>query len=115
MAINPGPMRKVIRVEERSTLPDSAGEQLVNWTLVLEQRAAITRAPGREAWSASERSGRVPTEFRTRWRADVKVVPRMRLICDGSLYNIISAIDPDGMRAELVITCEELVEEPVNP
>lgn len=51
----------------------------------------------------------MPTVFRLRWRDGV--LPAMRLVSGDRVFNIVSAIDPDGMRAELVITAEELVEE----
>lgn len=114
MPINAGKMRKQVRIEQRTTQPDAAGEPQVIWSLLCTARAQIERAAGAEVWSGNERSGRVPTVFTTRFRADVTVLPKMRLTCDGVLYDIKSAIDPDGMRAELELTCEELVEEPIE-
>lgn len=103
-------MREVVRIDRRSTTQDAVGEPLLSWvpfTPLL--RAAIERTPGREIWASSERQGRVPTVFRLRWRDGV--LPAMRLVSGDRVFNIVSAIDPDGMRAELVITAEELVEE----
>ncbi len=102
-------MREVVRIDQRSTTQDAAGEPLDTWTEFATRRAAIERTPGRELWASSERQGRVPTVFRLRWLEGV--LPAMRIVNNSKVLNIVSAIDPDGMRAELVITAEELVEE----
>ncbi len=112
MSINAGEMRHVVRIERRSSTPDASGEPVLSWVLFAQRRAALDRTPGREVWASSERQGRVPTVFRLRYLADV--VPSMRLIHvrDGTekVFNVVSAIDPDGLRVALVITAEELVQ-----
>ncbi len=111
--IRPGDLRHVVRLERPVTTQDAAGEQSSGWTLFARRRAAIARTPGREVFASAERQGRVPTVFRLRYLADV--APSMRLIHvrDGSerVFNILSAIDPDGLGVELLISAEELVEE----
>ena len=114
MVLDLGRMRHVVRIDQRVTTQDAAGEQVLTWNQFATRRAAIEVTPGRELWSSQERQGRVPTIFRLRYLDGV--VPSMRLIHsrDGSekVFNILSAIDPDGLRVELVITTEELVEVP---
>ncbi len=111
MAINAGKLRHVVRFEQRSTTQDAAGEQINTWVPVATRRAEIVRTPGRELFASNERQGRVPTLFRLRPIHAVTVVPAMRLICNSKVFNVISAIDPEGMGAEMVVTAEELVEE----
>jgi SPP1 family predicted phage head-tail adaptor len=116
MALNLGAMRKQIRIEERTTTQDAAGEQVFVWNLVGSPRAEKIQTPGREVWSAAERNARVPTVFRIRHpRTDYTVKPQMRVTCDGVLFDILSAHDPDGMKVDLVLTCNELVNEPADP
>jgi len=107
-------MRHVVQLEVRATTQDASGEPLHTWTPFARKRAAIERTPGREVWASQERQGRVPTTFRLRYLDGV--VPAMRLVLGvpptAKVFNVLSAIDPTGMRAELVITAEELVEEP---
>jgi SPP1 family predicted phage head-tail adaptor len=107
-------MRKTIRIEQKTTTQDSFGEQQFAWNIVCIRRASIGRADGRELFSANERSARVPTIFITRFPRDVAVLPQMRLICDGVLYDILSAVDPDGYKAEMRIACLELTNEPTT-
>ena len=106
--VNAGAMRHQVRLETRSTARDAAGEPLLSWSLFAERRAELVRTPGTELF-AQGRNGRVPTVFKLRYLAGV--TPAMRLLCKGKVFNIISAIDPDGHRAELLVTAEELVEE----
>jgi SPP1 family predicted phage head-tail adaptor len=108
-----GAMRTLIRIEKKTEQQDAAGEPRFAWSLVGSPRAEKLQAPGREVWSAAERSGRVPTIFKIRHpRSDYTVKPQMRLTCDGVLYDIVSTYDPDGRKIDLLITCEELVNEP---
>jgi len=107
VAINPGRMRLLIRLEQRTTAKNTAGEPKNEWILVKEVRAEVVRSTGKEIFAAQERQGRVPTLFKLRWRDGI--VPQMRIRWGSKLFNILSAIDPDGMRAELLVTTEELV------
>jgi head-tail adaptor len=111
--INAGKLRHSVRIEQRSTIQDGAGEPALSWTLFAARRAAIERTPGREVLASQERQSRVPTTFRLRYLAGV--VPAMRLTLwlspNKRIFNILSAIDPTGLGAELVITAEELIEE----
>lgn len=107
-----GQMRKTVVIQQRTSTPDTAGEPGAIWATFITRRAAIVRLPGVERWIAQGRVPKVPTTFVMRYPRTVKVFPQMRLVCDGVIYDIISAIDPDGMKAELQLTCMELTNEP---
>lgn len=107
--MNPGELRHKVQIQTRSTVQDSAGEPQLVWNLFATRRAALERTPGKEVFTSNERQGRVPTTFRLRYLAGV--LPAMRLLHGTHVYDILSAIDPDGMGAELVVTCELHVEE----
>lgn len=107
-----GQMREVIKIQERSRVQDDAGEESWTWTTLGERQAEKLAYPGREVWSAKERSARVPTVFRCRYPREFEVQPKMRIVNRGKTYDITSAIDEDGRQADLLITCEELVGEP---
>jgi head-tail adaptor len=108
-----GAMRDVIRIEQRSTEQDAAGEQVPTWALVAERYAEKTETPGTEGWSSRERIARVPTSFRMRWPS-FTVRPDMRVIHKGRVYNVLSAIDETGVSKDLLLTCEEVVSEPTS-
>lgn len=111
MALNPGRMRVALRLEQQTTMKNAAGEPKREWLLFRECRGEVVRTAGRELFASDERQARVPTLFRLRYVDGV--LPKMRLIAKmvGSekVYEILSAVDPDGMRSELLITCEERV------
>jgi len=110
-----GPMRQVIIIEQRTSNLAGAVEPQVVWLHVATRRAEKVQTPGREVFSAAERSGRVPTVFRIRHpRADFDVLPQMRITHDGKLYNLLAASDPDGLKVDLILTCDELVNEPTT-
>jgi SPP1 family predicted phage head-tail adaptor len=102
-------MRHRVTIQQRATGTDAAGGMLNTWEDFARRRASIDRTTGSELWGSAQRSARVPTVFRLRFLEGV--VPKMRLLCGGAVYNILSAVDQEGRKAELVITAEELVEE----
>ncbi len=116
MPLDPGAMRHQVRIEQRSTTQDASGDPLPSWVPFAIRRCAISRMSGREVFSSEERQGRIPTVFHLRYLDGV--MPAMRAILPAvppkqpkdRVFNILSAVDPDGMRAELLITAEELVE-----
>lgn len=105
--VRAGEMRHEVRIEQRTSTLDPAGQQLDAWMTIAERRAAIQRAPGQEIWASAQRHGRVPTVFHLRYLDGV--LPEMRVVLGDRVYDILSAIDPSGRREELVITAEELV------
>jgi SPP1 family predicted phage head-tail adaptor len=115
MALDVGKMRYEVRIEKPSTAPDPAGEPIGSWVLVVDKRRAeLMATPGREFYSAAERQARVPTMFKIRHpRSDFTVEPQMRLVFKGRWFDILSAVDPDGLEVELVISTEERVGEPL--
>ncbi len=112
--VNAGAMRHQVRIEKRSTTQNAAGEQLLTWSLVVERRAALERAPGGEVWSAAGRNARVPTVFRMRYEALVYaalLAAETRLVFGGKAHDIVSVVDPTGLKAEMLVTTQEHVEE----
>lgn len=118
--LNIGAMRDVIRIERRSATQDAAGEPALSWIFVARCRAEYVPAdPGREVFTSEKRQGLIPTTFKLRFREGV--VPAMRVILEGwnkvdqvateQVFDIISAVNPDRVKVQLVISAEEHVEE----
>jgi SPP1 family predicted phage head-tail adaptor len=108
MAIRAGDLDTRVRIERRSTVQDAAGEPALAWELVAERWASIERTPGSEIYASAQRNGRVPTVFRLRYLADV--VPAMRLIAQGRVYDIRSVVRPRGRASDMLLVTDELVE-----
>lgn len=111
---NSGRMRERIKIQLRSTIQDAAGEESPTWSTVAERNAEKLALPGNEIWSSKERSARVPTIFRMRFPKEFEVKPQMRVIHKSKIYDIISAVDEDGLGVDLLVSCDELVNEPIN-
>jgi SPP1 family predicted phage head-tail adaptor len=105
-----GAMRHRVRIEELSTERSSSGEPSTTWTLVDEVWAAVEPLQGREFFSAQQMGAKHATEFRMRYRADVR--PRMRLVWDARQFNIVSVASKGGLKRELTVLADELVEVP---
>lgn len=106
--LNLGAMRHVIRIEQRSTTQDAAGEPLNTWTLYAERRAALDRLPGREVWASAQRSGRIPVVFRIHYTDGV--LPSMRVVFNSRVFDILSVVDVDGHNESMALVTEEHVE-----
>lgn len=109
----PGQARHRIRIEVRTTSQDTAGEQFTSWSTFATVWAELQKSPGREILASAQEQGRVPTLFRIRYLAGVS--PGMRVVHDTKVYDIISAPDPDGRKAEMLLTTEERVDETAGP
>jgi len=108
--VHAGKMRHQITIEVRSQVQDAAGEPQNVWNVFATVRAEELYTPGREIWASAQRAARVPAIFKIRYLEGV--TPAMRLIFNGRVHNILSAIDPDnGRKLEMVLTTEEWVEE----
>ena len=113
---NTGAMRQAISIVARATTQEGTGELTATWSpVVTNRRAQVTQTPGRELFTGQERAAFVPTVIRIRHpRADFTVLPQMRVVFDGRLFDIKSVSDPDGLKVDLVLTCEERVNEPTS-
>jgi SPP1 family predicted phage head-tail adaptor len=108
--VRAGKMRHRVLIEERTDEQDSSGQQLDVWTTFARRWAERLETPGSESSAPQQQFARVPTVWRLRFIAGV--LPSMRLTSGGKLYDIISAIDREGMGAETHITTLERVGEP---
>jgi SPP1 family predicted phage head-tail adaptor len=104
-----GPMRHQVVIEQRSQTLDAVGEQLNTWTEFATRRARIVRGPGAEPFSSDKRNGRVPVTFELRHLEGVNSA--MRVIFDGKVHDIVSAVDPVGLKEKLHLTVVEHTEE----
>lgn len=112
--LRPGLMRHRIIIQAPPTGQDDAGANYGAWTTFATVYAEMRRGPvGREVEAAAQTQARVPVEFRIRYKAGV--LPSFRVVHDSGVYYIVSAVDPDGRKAELVLTTEQRVEDQVGP
>jgi head-tail adaptor len=110
--LNLGEMRFHVRIERPSAEQGPSGQPVDEWLLFAARRAARKAgAIGSEAMAPQQRFARAPVLWKLRWLAGVEGHTEMRLVSDGKVYEIISAVDPDGLKAELHINSLERVGE----
>jgi SPP1 family predicted phage head-tail adaptor len=96
-----GKLRHLLTLEQPS---ETTGNAVVSWNTVAEVHGDVQGLVG------SETSGlRADAEYRVRLRFRSDVTPKMRLNFGGKKLGIISAVDPDGRRRELVILATQIV------
>lgn len=111
--MNPGELREILEVLKPSEVQDETGQKVDGWERVSTVRAAKRASEGGESVaSGSQTVARTPTVFRVRFPQTFEIDSRMRIVHRERLFQVVSAVDETGRRAELVVTCEELTEEP---
>jgi SPP1 family predicted phage head-tail adaptor len=102
-----GSMRHRVSIQRQSQTKNAVGELVEQWDEILIRPAAMDKMPGNETWASAQRNGRIPTIFRMRYESGL--VPGMRLVCKGRVYNIKSILTPTDNDSEMVLHTEELV------
>lgn len=111
--MNPGTMREVLQILKPSRVQDETGQYVDGWELVASPRAEKRAQPGTESVAPGPQTvARVPTVFRIRFPRTFTVDSTMRVVHREKLFQVVSAVDETSRRAQVVITCEELVGEP---
>jgi SPP1 family predicted phage head-tail adaptor len=103
-------MRFRVRIEAPSTTQGPSGQPLDQWSLYAERFAAVVPTAGSERFAAQQQFARTPTTWKLRHLEGVN--PSMRLVFKGRVYDIVSVVDPDETRRELILTTLERVGEP---
>jgi head-tail adaptor len=106
-----GTMRHIALLQAPSTAQTPSGAPVRAWSTVATTRVAMIPISGREFAAGTQgRHARVLTQFRMRFIPGVQVVPRMRLVVDGRPFDIKDVQDLKGLKHELLLMAEELVE-----
>lgn len=104
-----GRMRHRVLIQRPSEVQGDSGQPIDAWITFASRRAVKITAPGEEHMTPQQRVARAPVTWKLRWLSGV--VPSMRLVADGKVYEILSAIDPNDDRRELHVSTLERVGE----
>ena len=103
-----GQLRSYITFQQPTTSQDAAGQERTTTTEVAASVPARVQAvAGGEAIRGMQVQAGVTTLITTRFRSDLD--PAMKIIHSGRTLNIVRVTDPDDMRRELLIQCNENV------
>lgn len=94
-------------VQDTVRTDDGAGGHVLSFVGRATVSARVMGSGGREVMEAKKLNPTVTHVVRMRWRSDVDATKRLLFV--GRALNILAAHDPDGMRTELVLQCEEVV------
>jgi len=93
-----------VRVEQAVEAQDSHGQAIETWTLFAETWMSIRPLTGREFFAAAQLQGEVTARAYTRYIPGL--VPKMRIVHDGKVWNIRYVFDLElrNIAMELLLT-----------
>jgi SPP1 family predicted phage head-tail adaptor len=104
MVIAAGKRNRRVTIQSSSRAPDGKGGQTVTWADMKTVWAEMIPLRGQEALAQAVVKSVQLWKVTILYRAGITT--QHRLIYDGKVLNIRSCEDPDGRRAELVMTAE---------
>lgn len=102
-----GQLRHQITLQQAVESQDAYGAVTVVWSDVATVRAAYEPQSGKEAYAEAQQQAEAVVRFRIRYRAGI--VPKMRILFDGRVFDIQSVIDVYGRRKQLQLMAIEHV------
>lgn len=100
-----GQLRTPITIQQRIDVPDDMGQPIPTWLTVLNTRAQVEVASGREAIAAGQVQATSAVRVTTRWQDGV--TPAMRVLIGTRTLNIGAVINVDERNREMRLLCTE--------
>lgn len=100
-----GKLTELVTIQARTAGTDALGQPNTTWTTFASVWAQLKAAKGIEVIKGSGEVSSYQVSVRIRWRTDI--LPTMRVVHDGAVYNI-NAVLPDvsGGRDYVDLVCE---------
>ncbi len=103
-----GKMNKVIEITQKQIITDSEGFQSETDVVVAKVRAYREGRHGSEKWANRAVFSEATDLFRFRTIPDLKVTTDMRILCDESVFEIISVEDVKGCGMYVEVLAKEV-------
>ncbi len=102
-----GRLRERVTIQTEDVTRDASGQELKTWPDVATVWAQVLPGASAERFlaSAGQRVAEVTHTVRIRYRAGI--TPKMRLVWETRILEIISIVDPDGRTRTSVLLCSE--------
>lgn len=102
-----GRLRERVTIQQQSITRDASGEELITWSDVATVWAQVLPGASSERFQAAagQRVAEVSHTVRIRFRAGI--TPKMRLVWETRVLEILSIVDPDGRRRTGLLLCSE--------
>lgn len=102
--LQPVRLNQQITIQQRAAGVDARGQASETWAaLYTGIWASAEPLRGREFFQAGQTQSEVTTRFRIRYRADV--VETMRVVWNGTPYDIVAVIDTEGAKHMQELMC----------
>lgn len=102
-----GDMRHRIVIQHATETQDNYGGTVIVWSDFATIWGAADNLSGREYFAAQQVNAEVTTRIRAWYKAGV--VPKMRAVIGGQVYDIKAVLDPDGLKREMHLMCKAVV------
>ena len=100
-----GRLNQRITILERTLVQDEYGAKTPEWSELTTVWATLTNITGNELWANEQVLNSSSIAFRIRYQAGI--TKEMRLLHNGTTYQITTIIDPYGRQKELIITARD--------
>jgi SPP1 family predicted phage head-tail adaptor len=100
-----GHLRRQITLQRRATGMDADGQQLTTWSDVCTTWASIEPAAGRELLMGQAMQSEITHRVTIRWRTGV--TSAMRVLYQGTPYNVHAVIDVEMRHHALELLCSQ--------
>jgi SPP1 family predicted phage head-tail adaptor len=110
--VRAGLLRHRISIQEPQETQDEHGAIVTTWSEIATNWASVEPSNGTERWlqNMDQEVVQRPYRVRMRYRADVTITEKCRIVWKGHTFDILSIANQYGRGAELVMLCDE-----VNP
>jgi len=102
-----GKLRHPIEIQYDNGSQNSFGQQIPDWTKLVDWHASIEPLQGNELWRAQQVNAEVSHRVRMRYRASI--TPRNRIVFDSRNFDILAVLNHDEKNRELELLCKEVV------
>lgn len=99
-----GKLRHKVIIERATLTQDDYGGAVYNWSTVGTFPASVEPINGREFFTVHMALSEVTTRIRMRYLEGLTITDRINY--RGTIYNIVSVINPDLRNEELVLMCK---------
>jgi SPP1 family predicted phage head-tail adaptor len=98
-----GGMRDRVTIQTRTESVSPNGEKVLSWATADTVWACVQESSGSETVGSRLTQAETVLTVTIRWHA--AAVPKARIVFDGAVADIDSAINPDGRKRFLTLTC----------
>jgi SPP1 family predicted phage head-tail adaptor len=103
--MEPGQLNRRIELQSKRTTRDAIGGEVVTWAFEVATWAEAVPLSGRELMAAQQKHAEISTMFRIRFRPEVTMSSKWRVVCEGVVYDILDILNVGGRNREMQLQC----------